>query len=169
MAELKEIDTLITQIGAASNREITPEVYEDILFSLKSVGGTLFVSGGSMPVTTNWAAVTAWSNSIDTKGLNEDLVAGNFVVGTGAGGVYAVDVSMSILAPGNGWIEIAVTKNGGLTPYRAKRQMVINNDGSFGIVGSGNLVSGDTIGLAVRASGNATVDVTYGQYRAIRI
>ena len=68
-----------------------------------------------------------------------------------------------------GWIEMAVTKNGALTPYRSRRTMTAGGDGVMGIVASGDLVAGDTVGLAVRASGAASIILRNGQFRAVRI
>ena len=147
---------------------ITPEVLRNVVDSLIGIGGTMYGNDEVLPVTTAWAAFPAFTASIDTKGITEDLPNGQFTIGAGGDGVYFVDASLGVFSAFSGWIEIAVTKNGNLTPYRKKRTLTAGGDGEFGIPASGNLVAGDTVGLAIRASGNADVTLTNGQYRVIR-
>ncbi len=152
-----------------SQREINAQMIRDFVKSVIGIGGTMYANDQTISITTNWEPVTVWTDSIDTKGLSEDLVTGTFTIATGADGVYAVDVSTGIFSAFAGWVEIALTKNGALTPYRKKRTLTAGGDGEFGIPGTGNLAAGDNIGLAIRGSGNADIILTSGQYRAVRI
>jgi hypothetical protein len=155
-------------------RTITAQKIRDFIASL-GVGGTMFATEVPFNVTTNWEPVTIFTNSIDTRGINEDLITGELVVGAGADGVFAVDIALgAFLAAGMpGWLEIAVTKRSNdvdpptLTPYRMKRTLSVNGDGSMSIVASGNLVAGDRIGLAARSDAVVALTTTV-QYRALR-
>jgi len=167
---IKTADELATDFADGQLRGVTAEKVRNLLDSLNSVGGTLYGNDDdTVALTTAWQPFEWFSNSIDTKGLTEDLTQGHFILAAGADGVYAVDVSLGLFSNIAGWVEIAVTKNGGLTPYRSRRTLTAGGDGVMGIVASGNLVAGDTVGLAVRASGTATITLRNGQFRAVRI
>lgn len=148
---------------------IDPQDIRDLVMSL-GVGGTMYANDVPLDVTGAWAPVTAFTNSIDTSGITDDLVTGEFVIGAGADGVFGVSTSMGIFYPvgPDGWVEFAITKDGALTPYRAKVTLSAGGDEIAPIIGSGNLAEGDRIGLAVRASGVASLTLNNGQFRAIR-
>ena len=165
---IKDDDTLLGELTVGGFRNNTVQTIRDTIYS-KGVGGTMYVNDVDIDVTTAWAPFIWFSNSIDTKGLQEDLTQGHFTVQTGAGGTFAVDVIFGVGSIFAGWIEIAVTKNGSITPYKTKRSLTAGGSGVSGIVASGDLVSTDTFGLAIRASGNATVQCESCQYRGIRI
>jgi len=160
---------LLAILADNQTRSITPADLRDLLDSLSAVGGTMYGNGQDIDVTTTWQPFASFTNSIDTKGLTEDLTQGHFTLGTGADGVYAVDASLGIFSNFAGWVEIAITKNGNLTPYRKKRSLTAGGDGEFGIPASGNLAAGDTVGLAIRGSAAGTITLVNGQYRVIRI
>lgn len=166
---IRTADELQTDFADNQTRNITEENLRNLADSLIAVGGTMYASGETVSITTGWQPFAAFTASIDTKGLTEDLPNGQFTLSAGAGGVYAVDASLGIYSNFAGWIEIAITKNGALTPYRKKRTLTAGGDGEFGIPASGDLADGDTVGLAIRGSGNADVTLTDGQFRAFRI
>lgn len=149
-------------------RTITAQKIRDFIASL-GIGGTMYASAVPFPVTGAWAQVDIFTNSVDTRGINEDLATGEFVIGAGADGVFAVDMNLGIYydTGPSGWIELAITKNGAITPYRMKQTITADGDDSMGLLGSGNLVAGDRIGLAVRAAGSTTLTATI-QFRALR-
>ena len=149
-------------------RGIDAQKLRDFLASM-GVGGTMFATEVPLDVTGAWAPLDIFTESIDSRGINEDLATGEFVIGAGADGVFAVDVNLGVnyAAGPTGWIEIAITKNGALTPYHMKRTLTAGGDESMGVLGSGNLAEGDRVGLAVRASGTATLTATV-QLRALR-
>ena len=81
---------------AADNEEwgITPAMLRDAFDSLVGIGGTMYGNDvDPVNVTAAWQPFEWFTNSIDTKGLTEDLTQGHFTLAAGAGGVYAVDVS----------------------------------------------------------------------------
>ena len=166
---LQSLAEILSAVADNEEWQITPEVLRVAFGSLVAVGGTMYGNDQTLPLTTAWQPFPSFTNSIDTKGLTEDLPNGQFTVQAGADGVYAVDVSLGVFSAFAGWVEIAVTKNGNLTPYRSRRTMTAGGDGVFGIVGSGDLVAGDTVGLAVRGSGTADITSRNAQFRALRI
>jgi hypothetical protein len=149
-------------------RTMTAQKIRNFLASL-GVGGTMFALEVPLSITAAWEPVTIFTDSVDTRGINEDLVTGEFVAGAGADGVFAVDVAVGLnyMAGAPVSLDFAITKNGALTPYRMPRDMSAGDSGSVSIVGSGNLVEGDRIGLAVKGSAIAAMTATV-QYRAIR-
>jgi hypothetical protein len=151
------------------SNEITAEKIRDFIDSI-GVGGTMFANDVSLDVTGVWTPVTIFTNSIDTRGISDDLVTGEFVIGAGADGVFAVDVVIGISYPAgpDGWVEFAITKNGALTPYRMRQSIVAGFEASAPLIGSGNVVAGDRLGLAVDAAGAASLTITAIQYRALR-
>lgn len=150
-------------------RNLVVGIFPDLVDSLMEVGGTLYMgTDPAVAVTTAWQPFSWFTNSIDTKGLQENLSQGIFTTENGAGGVYKVTATMSILPPASGWVEIGLTKEGALTPYVAKRSMVAGESGSVTVLGSGNITDGENFGLAIRASGNATITVESAQLMAWR-
>jgi len=162
-------DELKTAYSTAGFRQIDGSLHADSVDSRFAVGGTMYVNDVDIDVTTAWAPFIWFSASIDTKGLQEDLAQGHFTILAGADGTYAVDVALGIASNFAGWTEIAVTKNGALTPYKAKRSLTAGGSGVTAIVASGNLAETDTFGLAIRGSGNATVQCESCQFRGIRV
>ena len=160
---------LLTALADNDSGAITEKILRDIVDSLIGIGGTMYAAEETIAITTSWAPFAFFTNSIDTKGLSEDLDAGHFTLGAGADGVYAVDTSLNVFSPFAGWVEIAITKNGALTPYRDVQDITTDGRAKLSIPASGNLAAGDTIGLAIRGSGNANITMTSGQFRTIRI
>ena len=151
-------------------RTVSASKVRSLIDSL-GVGGTMFANNVPLALTGVWTPVTVFTNSIDSRGITEDLVTGEFVIGAGADGVFAIDVAIGISYPSgpDGWVEFAVTKNGALTPYRSRRKLIAGDEGSMPpIVGSGDVIAGDRIGLSVDAAGNGSIDLTTIQYRALR-
>lgn len=166
---IRTLTELQTDFADGQEFTIDPQKFRDLIDSLIGIGGTMFGNGVDINLTAAWQPFSWFTNSIDTKGLAEDLAQGQFTLQAGADGVYAVDASLGLFSNLAGWVEIAITKNGNLTPYRKKRTLTAGGDGEFGIPASGDLVAGDTVGLAIRASGTATITCVNGQFRAIRV
>jgi hypothetical protein len=166
---IKTAAELLAAFADNQERAITEQDIRNLVDSMTAVGGVMYLAGESFGVTTSWQPFTAWTDSTDTKGIAEDFLDGTFTIEAGADGAYAIDVSIGVTAPGNGWIEFALAKNGTLTPFRMKQTMAAGDDGSLSIHGGAAFVEGDTLAVAVRASGNATVVLSNGQFRAIRI
>lgn len=153
-------------------REITPEQLRDFVQSTLAIGGTMYANNVPISVTTNYnpsAPFPAFTNSIDTKGLTEDLTMGHFTIETGAGGTYSVEANLCISSPFNGELTMAIVKNGSLTPYEVTYTVTNGVKVPFPIGGTGNLADGDTVGLAIKGSGAATVTLVHGQLRVFRI
>jgi len=165
--ELKDVFTDDALRGEAS--EITAEKLRDFVTSVMAVGGVMYGSGQPIAMTTSWAPLTAFTASSDSKGIAEDFVTGRYTIMPGADGLFAIDVSLGIYSDYAGWIEIAVTRDGSLTPFRKKRTMTAGRDGVFDMPVGLSLEQGDRVGVAVRGSGNATVTMTDGTFRVIRI
>jgi hypothetical protein len=151
------------------NRDITPQDLRDLVDSLVAVGGTMFANAKPIALAGGWEEFAWFDQSIDTKGLAEDLLLGHFTVQTGADGLYAVDTTVSLSSQAPGTLQLAITKNGSLTPYRVKRDVSANDTGSVSITATGPVIAGDTIGLAINAQGAANVDLEFAQFRAIRV
>jgi len=166
---LRTLAQILSDLPDNQARQITPEILRDCFSSLVAVGGTLYSTDVTAPITTAWGAFAGYEASQDTKGLTPDLVNGQFTVGEGAGGLYAVDASVSIVAPANGRVEVALAKNGALTPYRAIVDLAANQARQFVVQGSGDLAEGDTIALTWKGPGNATITVLSAQFRAVRV
>jgi hypothetical protein len=149
--------------------QITPANIRDVLDSLNAVGVTLYGDELPQAVTTSWALFTAWEAAADSRGLTPNVAAGTITVDPGAGGVYAVDAVVSVLTAANATIELAVFRNGSLSPYRG---VVYANSGQarqITLSGSGNLAAGDVVGLAIKASGTGTLTVHNAALRLIRV
>jgi len=151
----------------------------DFIDSL-GVGGTLYgtsvdpddpLNRINMNLVTGWQPFEWFTNSIDTKGLNEDLSQGHFTLGAGTDGNIKVGATLGVTSDIDGWVEIAITKNGALTPYRMRRTLTAGGTGCFSVLGSGQAAAGDTVGLAIRPSGSPpadTVALMAGQFRVFR-
>ena len=145
------------------------DLVKNLSDSVFAVGGTMYLDADTpIDLTTAWQPFQWFSHSIDTKGLNEDLAAGTFTTQAGAGGLYKVVTTIGILSAFSGWVQIALTKEGALTPFKSKRTLVSGVSGNIGVLGSGNIADGETFGLAIRASGAATVTCESGQLMAWR-
>jgi len=149
--------------------EIVAEKIRDLIKSVMAVGGVMDGAGETISMTTSWAPLAAFTHSSDTKGITEDLDTGQYTILSGGAGFFAIDVSLGVYSSYAGWIEIAVSKNGGLTRYKKKRTMTAGGDGVFDIPAGLSLAEGDIVGIAVRGSGTADVTMTDGQFRVIRI
>jgi hypothetical protein len=150
-------------------RGITAEKIRNFIDSM-GIGGTLYANDVPLDVTGVWTPVTIFTNSIDSRGITEDLVTGEFVIGVGADGVFAVDVVIGLSYPAGptGWVEFAITKNGTLTPYRMRQTITAGFEAPIPLIGSGDVEAGDRLGLAVDAAGAASLNITAIQYRVIR-
>lgn len=150
-------------------RAITPEKIRDFADSVIGIGGTMYATDVPLAITNAWAPITAFTNSIDTKGLTEDLLNGKFTVDAGAGGTYLVFGILNIDSAFAGDISVALTKNGALTPYVTTYTVQAGVKVPFIISGTGDLAEGDTIGFGIKGSGNATVTLVHGSLRASRV
>lgn len=153
-------------------RTITASQLRDFVDSKFSIGGIMSCQDVlSAAITTSYAAFTFFTNSTDTKGVNEDLAQGLYNVQAGADGSYVVDVSMGIVANFNGWVQIAIVKNSSnlIFGQRRKRTFALNDAGSLDIVGGTQLAAGDTIGLAIRSNVSGTINIEDATFRIGRI
>lgn len=147
-----------------NTRAITPANIRDVIDSL-GVGGVLFGNGLTQAITTSWAPFTAFDSTLNTRGVSADTGTGLFTLGAGADGFYHVSVCMTLDIPGNGWINLALSLNGGLTNFRTGEITVTANEAQqFVILGSGSLSAGDTVGVAIDGSGSATANVNSAQF-----
>ena len=170
---IKSLTQVLTDFTNSGPRQITAEMLRDFANSVIGVAGTLYASDVSVAVTTAWAAIQ-FTNSIDTKGLTPELADGRFLIESGAGGVYKVEASLCFDSASNGEIQLALVKNGALTPYVTTYSVIAGKKLALPLSGTGNLADGDTIGVAIKASGNATpplstVTLVHGSLIATRI
>jgi len=168
MAILTEAE-LAAALADNVERDITPEDIRNFVDSVIAIGGTMYATNVPLDITASWAPITVFTDSIDTKGLTEDFLTGEFTVGTGAGGTYLVFAVLNIDSAFSGDIDVVLTKNGALTPYISTYTVQAGIKVPFIISGTGDLVDGDTIGLGVKGSGAATVTLVHGSLRASRI
>lgn len=152
-----------------SSRAITPTKLRDFADSVMAIGGTLYANDVILSVGTSWTAVDVFTNSIDTKGLTENLLNGEFAIDPGADGTYMVYSQLCLDSDQTGDLDLAIVKNGSLTPYQVTYRAVAGIKSPFPISGTGNLVAGDTIALALRAPAAATVTLVHGSLRLTRI
>ncbi len=159
---------LLAALADNQTRDIDAAKLRDVVESIMAVGGTMYCDDEPIALTGAWQPFSAFTQSIDTKGLNESFSDGHFTVGAGAGGVYTVAAKVNLTAPGPGTIMIAVTKNGALTPFRDSLTFATGEDKSLVVFGSGSLADGDTVGLAIDSSAAATVNIDFAQFRVSR-
>lgn len=165
---LVDPDSALAFLDAAPKRGITKQNLSDVIYSAYQVGGTLYYSDVDLPVTTAWAAFPAFEDSRDSKGLEEDIPNGRFTVGVGAAGTYKMVATIGLVSPAAGWVEIAAVRNGSLVGYNMPIDVDANRRTQIVIAGTGAVQEGDTIGLAIRASANATITGTHGQFTLAR-
>jgi hypothetical protein len=154
---------LNTALADNQTRSITPSHIRDLVDSVIAIAGTMYASGVDLDITTAYvpaAPFPFFTNSIDTKGLTEDLTKGHFTVTKG--GVYKAEATLCIDSPFNGEITLAIVKNGALTPYEVTYTVTSGVKIPFLVSGTGTLVDGDTVGLAIKGSGNATLPMIHG-------
>ena len=149
------------------SRTITATKIRDFIDSI-GVGGLMSCSAESVAVTTNWAAFSGFTDSIDTKGVTETLATGLFTLGAGADGIYTATASMGMtLAAGSGDVTIGISKNGAAPTYTKTVTMNTGEYVDVTVIGGGSFVEGDTIGLGWKATANTNLTVT-GQFRIKR-
>ena len=161
---------LNTALADNASRSITPADLRDLLDSVMAVAGTMYANTVDVTVTTAYVPATPFpffTNSIDTKGITEDLTKGHFTVLKG--GTYKAEATLCLDSPFAGEITIAITKNGAITPYEVTYTVASGEKIPFVVSGTGTLVDGDTIGLAVKASGAATVPMVHGSLTVTRL
>lgn len=161
----------IQQLDLVDNatRAITPEHLRNFADSVMAVGGSMYINDTTMGVTTSWQAISGYSNSADTKGITENLTTGIYTIGTGADGPYMVSAMICLSSPATGDLDLAITKNGSLTPYQVTYTATANSKQPFPIFGGGNLVAGDEIAIAIKAAGNITIDLIHASFRLSRL
>jgi len=164
---IKTLTQITAELTNSGPRQITAEILRNLIDSVIGVAGTLYASDISVAVTTAWAAIQ-FTDSIDTKGLTPELTDGRFLIESGAGGVYKVEASLCFDSAINGEVQLALVKNGLLTPYMVTYSVIANKKLALPLSGTGNLADGDTIGVAIKASGNATVTLVHGSLIATR-
>jgi len=159
-----EVEAGIGQRGTSGS------LLQDILDSVKGVGGVMFANDIVIPITPNWAPVAVFTGNRDTRGLVPDLDNGLFTIEAGADGPYALDVSFGLESNIAGWVEIGLSKNSQAPFSKMRRSLTPGGWGVFGIPDGISLASGDTIGVGIRGSGNAPNQVTLvdGAFRALR-
>lgn len=90
MATLKTIQSIIDGISAGiGKRGTTGEALQDLVESLASVYGLFNLNNpdpGEQVLSGAWENITLWDGARDTRGVQDDLVNGQFVVKAGGGG-----------------------------------------------------------------------------------
>jgi len=165
---IKTLAALRESLADNQARAITPADLRDLAESLVSVAGAVYGASTTFPVTTDWQVFTGYTGQILSGGLT--FANGIFTVEEGADGVYNVDAVFSLASPGAGLLQAVVFLNGAATPFAA--QVDALQAGKFfqlTILGGGQLNAGDRFGIAVKASGNVTLQVASSQLRAERI
>lgn len=149
-------------------RSITPDMVSDFVDSKFSIGGIMHCQDQTQVVTTSFETFGAFTTSSDTKGVTEDLDDGNYTIQAGADGAYAMTCNITLIPPGAGTVTVQLSKNGGLLPFRAEKQLANGVPVTFTILGGTSVVETDTLGVAIKGSAGATLDITDAQFRVIR-
>lgn len=152
----------------AGFRSVTPAMVSDFVDSKFSVGGIMHCQDQTQDVTTSFTAFSAFTDSSDTKGVTEGLDDGDYTIDSGADGAYAMSCNVTVVPPGAGTVTVQLTKNGGLLPFRAQKQITSGVPETFTILGGTSVVATDTLGVAIKGSAGATLDVTDAQFRVLR-
>ncbi len=81
---------------------------QNIIESLASVYGIMSFAAGVGPQTLSgsWENLTLWDNSRDTRGVQDDLIAGWYTIKAGGGGRWAVHARVTISADTAGTYKI---------------------------------------------------------------
>jgi hypothetical protein len=161
----------IQDVDLADNmlRAITPLKLRNFADSVMAVGGSMYCNNATLDVTTSWAAIAEYTNSVDTKGVTENLANGTYTIDAGADGAYMVSAMICIDSPNTGDLDLAITKNGVLTPYQVTYTAIANQKMPFPIFGGGVLAEGDEIAVAIKGQGNVTVDLIHASLRLSRV
>jgi len=166
---LKTLVQLLAEVRPNGQRQITGQNLADFANSVMAVAGTLFATNAQVDLTAAWLPFAFFTDSIDTKGLTPDIPNGRFSLDAGAGGVYKAESSLCFDSAFNGEVTIALVKNGVLTPYVSTYSVIAGKKLACPISGTGDLADGDTIGLGIKASGNATITLVHGSLIVTRI
>lgn len=165
---IKTEDELNVDFTDAQFRTITAQKLRDFVDSKFSIGGIMACQDQVANLTTAFQAFSWFTLSSDTKGVTDDLLLGQYTIDAGADGAYALSTNITLVAPGAGSVELVLVKNGGLLPFRCIKDITGGVPVTFPILGGGALLVGDTVGVAIKASANATVDITDAQFRIVR-
>ena len=166
---IKSLSEIQAALADNQVRGITPQDLRDFANSVIGIAGTLYATNATVNVTNAWTPFAFFTNSIDTKGVTPDTDNGLFTLDAGAGGVYKVEASLCIDSAIDGEISIALVKNGALTPYVSTYSVMAGKKLAFPLSGTGDLADGDTIGLGIKASGNATITLVHGSLIVTRV
>ena len=141
-------------------------------------GGEMYASNvDPVPVTTNWAPITVMTGVRRTYGITAQLAAGTFtVIGNGVddsgAGIYTVDLAFLIASTVPGWVEIGMSKDGN-TPLEGQSvsRTFVGGDEKWFVLPTGHDFDiGETIGIGIRASGNAPTQMSIisAHFRVLR-
>ena len=152
----------------AQFRTITAQKLRDFVDSRFAVGGIMYCQDQNINITTGVTEFNAFTDSLDTKGVDENFATGEYTVQVGAGGSYSMSLVTVIEAPGDGAIEFGLTKNGVVLPFRCGLPMLLDTPIHYAIIGGTSVVAGDTLGVKWQGSGNAPIIVHDAQFRVVR-
>jgi hypothetical protein len=151
-------------------RGVTAQKVRDFIASL-GVGGELFADAiDPVPVTTNWARITQMTGVRRSYGITPTLAQGLFTVDVGGKGIYTVDAVFLVKSTVPGWVEIGVAK-GVTAPFTKMRREFVGGDTKLFVISSGNSFDvGETMGVAIQASGNAPTQMSIldSSFRVLR-
>ena len=156
-------------------RGVDGATLQDIRDLIASIGiaGTMYCTNVSFAVTSTWQPLAIFTDSIDNYGIQDDLPNGEFILKGGMTGSTTIKAktAISVFYPSgpSGWAEVIMTKkpvggSAGLTPYFQRVNLDAGSYDLFSILGSGQLSRDDATGLAIRASGAATIELS-GQFQ----
>jgi hypothetical protein len=168
---IKSRDMLLTEYDDGKLRgtgtEFTVSQLRDLIDSL-GIGGEMYAKNvDPVPVTTNWAPITVMTGVRRTQGITAQLAAGTFTItGNGvddsAAGIYTVDLSFLVHSTVPGWVEIGMSKDGSApNDGQFMRRVFAGNDEKLFVIPTGHDFDiGETIGIGIRASGNAPTQMS---------
>ena len=149
-------------------RTITAAQLRDFVDSRFAVGGILHGQDNIQGVTTGVTDFASYDASLDTKGVNENLVDGTYTIQTGADGSFSMAFVAVIEAAGAGAIEFGLHKNGVVLPFRCSLPILANTPTLFSVIGGTSVVATDVLGVKWQGSANASVTVHDTQFRVVR-
>jgi len=167
---VKTEDELNTDFADAQFRTITAQKLRDFVDSRFAVGGVMHGQDNAQAVTTGVTNFAAYDASLDTKGVSDNLVTGEYTIDAGGDGSYSLVLVAIIEAPGAGDVEFGFHKNDNVnaTPFRCKLSILADTPTLYTITGGASAIAGDRFGVKWTASANAPIIIHDAQFRVVR-
>lgn len=182
MATLKTVQDLLSSIDTTGSRGSTGTKIQDLIESLASVYGHMALSSPGTTHTCNnaWQTFAEWTTSRDTRGVTEDLLAGEYTLAEGGGGQWEimVDLAFSVNTTGTYRLrprsELADTTEVAMGADSARVESVTAGStvkwSLIGVTGVGSdLDTGGKLYVQIRGPNGALITPIHGYFRARRL